>query len=57
MKDCILKLYRSAVNAGTEWWSDLKNIPERGMLIWGADDPYMAVSYAEGLAKHRVPDS
>jgi pimeloyl-ACP methyl ester carboxylesterase len=51
MKDCILKLYRSAVNVGTEWWPDLKNIPTRGMLIWGVDDPYMAVSYAEALAK------
>jgi pimeloyl-ACP methyl ester carboxylesterase len=51
MKDCILKLYRSAVNVGKEWWDDLANVPERGMLIWGADDPYMAVSFAEGLAK------
>ena len=51
MKDCILKLYRSAVNVGSEWWPDLKNIPGRGQLIWGMDDPYMAVSFAEGLAK------
>jgi pimeloyl-ACP methyl ester carboxylesterase len=51
MKDCILKLYRSAVTVGTEWWGDLKNAPKRGMLIWGADDPYMAVKFAEGLAK------
>jgi pimeloyl-ACP methyl ester carboxylesterase len=51
MKNCILKLYRSAVTVGTEWWGDLKNIPERGMLIWGMDDPYMAVTFAEGLAK------
>ncbi len=52
MKDCILKLYRSAVNAGTEWWPDLKNIPPNGLLIWGLDDPYMAVSFAEKLAEH-----
>jgi pimeloyl-ACP methyl ester carboxylesterase len=51
MKDCILKLYRSAVNVGTEWWGDLDNIPKRGQLIWGVDDPYMAVKFAEGLAE------
>ncbi len=52
MKDCILKLYRSAVNVGNEWWDDLGNALERGMLIWGMDDPYMAVKFAEGLAEH-----
>jgi hypothetical protein len=48
MKDCILKLYRSAVNVGKEWDPELSNIPPKGLLIWGADDPYMAISYADG---------
>jgi pimeloyl-ACP methyl ester carboxylesterase len=52
MKDCILKLYRSAVNVGKEWWPDLSNIPAHGLLIWGVDDPYMAIVYAEKLAEH-----
>ncbi len=51
MKDCILKLYRSAVNVGKEWDTELSNIPPKGLLIWGADDPCIAISYAEGLAK------
>jgi pimeloyl-ACP methyl ester carboxylesterase len=51
MKDCILKLYRSAVNVGKEWDTELSNIPPKGLLIWGADDPYMAISYADGLAR------
>jgi pimeloyl-ACP methyl ester carboxylesterase len=52
MKDCILKLYRSAVNVGAEWYPDLKNIPAGGLLIWGVDDPYMAISYAEKLTEY-----
>jgi pimeloyl-ACP methyl ester carboxylesterase len=52
MKDCILRLYRSAINVGQEWWADLKNIPPNGLLIWGVDDPYMPVSYAEKLAAY-----
>jgi pimeloyl-ACP methyl ester carboxylesterase len=53
MKDCILKLYRSAVNVGKEWDAELVGLRERpGMLIWGVDDPYMAVKYAEDLAKN-----
>jgi pimeloyl-ACP methyl ester carboxylesterase len=51
MKSCILPLYRSAVNVGKEWEAELDNIPKTGLLIWGADDPYMQVQYAEGLAK------
>src|SRR5438309_11433184 len=51
MKDCILKLYRSAVNVGKEWDPELSNIPPGGLLIWGADDPCMAISYADGLAR------
>jgi pimeloyl-ACP methyl ester carboxylesterase len=52
MKDCILKLYRSAINVGAEWYPDLKNIPPNGLLIWGVDDPYMAITYAEKLAEY-----
>lgn len=52
MKDCILKLYRSAVNVGQEWWPALDNIPRGGLLIWGVDDPYMQLTYAKALADH-----
>lgn len=51
MKDAILRLYRSAVTVGTEWYPGLDNIPANGLLIWGADDPYMHVANAEAMAK------
>ena len=51
MKDCILKLYRSAVNVGKEWGPDTDRVSTPGMLVWGKDDPYMQLSFAEKLAK------
>jgi pimeloyl-ACP methyl ester carboxylesterase len=52
MKDCILKLYRSAVNVGAEWEPDLAHAATRpSLIIWGKDDPYVPVVYAERLAE------
>jgi pimeloyl-ACP methyl ester carboxylesterase len=52
MKDCILKLYRSAVNIGAEWEGDLQHAASRpSLIIWGKDDPYVPVRYAERLAE------
>jgi pimeloyl-ACP methyl ester carboxylesterase len=51
MKECILRLYRSAVNVGAEWEPDMKNaatVP--ALVIWGRDDPYVDVRFAERLA-------
>lgn len=50
MKGAILKLYRSARTAGTDWYTDLKNLPERGLIFWGVDDPYVPVEIAEKFA-------
>ena len=50
MKAAILPLYRSAVNVGEEWGPDLPKMPKAGLLIWGADDPYMQVKHAEYMA-------
>lgn len=44
MKDCILKLYRSAKNVGAEWSADLARIGKPGLLIYGAHDPYLDTS-------------
>ena len=43
MKDCILKLYRSAAAGFGEWHDDVdKNLSTRpGVVFWGADDPYV----------------
>jgi pimeloyl-ACP methyl ester carboxylesterase len=51
MKDCILKLYRSAVNVGAEWEGDLSRISTPGLVIWGDDDAYVTPSFGLHLAE------
>ncbi len=49
MKDCILRLYRSALDVGREWQSDAGKI-RPALILWGADDPYVTTVFAERLA-------
>jgi len=51
MKDCILKLYRSAIQAGGEWEDDLKRVSAAGLVLWGEKDPYAAVEFGARLAE------
>jgi pimeloyl-ACP methyl ester carboxylesterase len=51
MKECILTLYRSAVNVGAEWADEVDKIARPGLVLWGADDPYVTPNFAEQLAK------
>ena len=51
MKDCILKLYRSATEVGKEWQPATENIDRPGLLIWGEKDPYMQVEFARKMAE------
>ncbi len=51
MKDCILKLYRSAVRVGDEWEDDLKRVSAPGLVLWGEKDPYAAVKFGTRLAE------
>ena len=50
MKDCILRLYRSAVNVGAEWEDDVARIRRPALVLWSRDDPYVAPRFAERLA-------
>jgi pimeloyl-ACP methyl ester carboxylesterase len=50
MKQCILRLYRSAVNVGAEWQPDVEKIRRPALILWGKDDPYVAPRFAERLA-------
>jgi len=50
MKDCILRLYRSAVTAGEEWQPDLKNVSCPGLVFWGVKDEACPVAFADRLA-------
>lgn len=52
MRKSILRLYRSARTAGEEWWDDTKKLPDRGMVFWGEDDPYVPVWVAEKFCGH-----
>jgi pimeloyl-ACP methyl ester carboxylesterase len=51
MKQCILKLYRSAVNAGDEWEDDLQRVSAPGLVLWGEKDPYASVEFGARLAR------
>jgi pimeloyl-ACP methyl ester carboxylesterase len=49
MKDCILKLYRSATRVAEEWPPLSAPVPP-GLVIFGADDPYVAPLFGQRLA-------
>jgi len=51
MKQCILNLYRSAVNAGAEWEDDLRRVSASGLVLWGEKDPYASVDFGARLAE------
>ncbi len=50
MKRSILALYRSAVHVGAEWEPGLARIKSPGLVLWGADDPYVARIFGGRLA-------
>jgi pimeloyl-ACP methyl ester carboxylesterase len=50
MKDCILKLYRSATKVAEDWPMLAAPLPP-GLVIFGADDPYVPPRYGERLAE------
>jgi pimeloyl-ACP methyl ester carboxylesterase len=51
MKDCILRLYRSAVNVGGEWQPGLADIASPGLVFWGIHDIPCPVEFADSLGK------
>lgn len=51
MKQCILSLYRSAVNVGAEWEDDLRHVSAPGLVLWGEKDPYASVDFGARLAQ------
>ena len=50
MKDCILRLYRSAVRVGAEWQPDLERVTRPALILWGRNDPYVTPRFGERLA-------
>lgn len=51
MKRCSLALYRSAVNVGREWSTDLARVTAPGLVLWGEGDPYAASRFGARLAE------
>jgi pimeloyl-ACP methyl ester carboxylesterase len=51
MKECILRLYRSAIHVGAEWQPDLKKIWCPGLVFWGVKDEACPVAFADLLAE------
>ena len=41
MTDCILPLYRSAVDVGKEWGPDFAGVPAPGLVLVPSDDPFL----------------
>jgi len=50
MKECILGLYRSAVNVGAEWQAGVEKITRPALVVWSRNDPYVDPRFAERLA-------
>lgn len=50
MKDCILKLYRSAIKVAEDWTPLVSPVPP-GLVIFGADDVYVDPKFGRQLAE------
>ena len=51
MKDCVLKLYRSAAGGFDGWHDAVDAIARPGVVFWGTDDPYVTPEFGERLAR------
>jgi len=57
-RQCILALYRSAkgLQFTGDWVSDLERLPAKGLVLWGAGDPYVDTHFGESFARsQKVP--
>ena len=50
MADCILDLYRSAVDVGRQWGPDFAAIPAPGLVIIPGEDPFLSAASATRAA-------
>jgi len=46
MAECILSLYRSAVDVGRQWGPDFVAIPAPGLVIMPSEDPFLSATSA-----------
>jgi pimeloyl-ACP methyl ester carboxylesterase len=50
MADCILDLYRSAVDVGRQWGPDFASIPAPGLVLVPSEDPFLRATSASNAA-------
>lgn len=50
MADCILALYRSAVDVGREWAPEFRDIPAPGLVVVPSEDPFLSARRARNAA-------
>ena len=58
MRKSILRLYRSAkaLRFDGGWLADLSSLPNAGLVLWGAKDPYVDLAFGRSFAEqYRVP--
>jgi pimeloyl-ACP methyl ester carboxylesterase len=51
MADCILDLYRSAVDVGKQWGPDFAAIPAPGLVMIPGEDPFLSAASAARAAE------
>lgn len=56
MAECILSLYRSAVDVFTEWTGDVESLVAGSLVVWGADDPFVGREFGERFAQRTGAD-
>jgi len=56
MKACILDLYRSAVDVFATWGEEFVDVEPRGLVVWGADDPFVGADVGERAARRAGAD-
>jgi len=50
MAECILALYRSAVDVGRDWAPEFRDIPARGLVVVPSEDPFLSADGARKAA-------
>jgi pimeloyl-ACP methyl ester carboxylesterase len=50
MAECILALYRSAVDVGREWAPEFRDIPVPGLVVVPSEDPFLSEEGARKAA-------
>ncbi len=57
MKDCLLKLYRSAVHVGVEWAPGLAGVTSPTLILWGIDDQFLPHTLADRVGEATRADA